>query len=92
MDIKTRHLIIHGRVQGVFFRESMRQKAVELGISGWVRNRRDGTVEAIIQGNPENIHKITEWALKGPPGACVTQLEQSEGKGEFISFERLPSV
>ena len=70
----TRRLIIHGRVQGVGFRWSLYAQATALGLSGWVRNRRDGSVEALLGGPPEAIESLTEWAGHGPPGARVDRL------------------
>lgn len=84
----THHLAIHGHVQGVFFRESMCHKAQQLGITGWVRNRRDGTVEAMIQGSPEAISLIIEWAKTGPEQARVEEVEISTGSGEYADFEK----
>lgn len=81
-------LRIHGRVQGVYFRESMCQKAIELGITGWVRNRRDGTVEAMVQGTAEAVGHMLEWARNGPEMASVTSLEVAEGSGSHSGFER----
>ena len=62
----TLRLVIHGRVQGVFFRDSMRREAIRLGIAGWVRNRSDGTVEATVQGEPDAVEAILRWAHRGP--------------------------
>ena len=70
----TRRLIIHGRVQGVGFRWSLHAQATALGLSGWVRNRRDGSVEALIYGAPEAVELLTEWAWTGPPGARVERV------------------
>jgi acylphosphatase len=76
----TKRLVIHGRVQGVYFRDSMRQLAQQLGVTGWVRNRRDGTVEAMAQGAPIVVDKMIEWAREGPEFAQVTdvQIEDAE--------------
>ena len=63
--MKTLRLAIHGRVQGVFFRDSMRREAL-LGITGWVRNRNDGTVEAAVQGESAAMDAIVGWAHHGP--------------------------
>jgi acylphosphatase len=87
----TRHLVIHGRVQGVYFRDSMRQQARRLGVTGWVRNRRDGTVEAVVSGKPDTIEKITEWARHGPPTAKVTDIQVEDAQGEFDGFDLLPT-
>jgi acylphosphatase len=87
----TRRLAITGRVQGVGFRYSMERKARGLGVAGWVRNRRDGGVEALVQGTPEAVAAITEWARHGPPGALVTDLKESEAGGDYQSFETRPT-
>ena len=84
----TRRLAISGRVQGVFFREAMRQEAARLGVSGWVRNRRDGSVEAVVQGAPAAVEAIVAWARRGPPDAAVGSLEASEAEGDFSGFEK----
>jgi acylphosphatase len=79
----TRRLAIRGRVQGVFFREAMRQEAARLGVAGWVRNRRDGSVEAVVQGAPAAVEAIVAWARRGPPGRGGRPLEASEADGDF---------
>lgn len=85
----ARHLQITGRVQGVGFRYSMQQQAARLGVNGWVRNRRDGSVEALVQGNDQAIAAITEWARRGPPGAQVASVSVSEAAPETAtSFEQ----
>jgi acylphosphatase len=91
MSQATLHLVIHGRVQGVFFRESMRQQAVQLNVNGWARNQADGTVEAVIQGSAESVSKLLEWAQRGPPLAKVTRIDQDAASGEWITFEVRPS-
>ncbi len=83
----AKHLIIHGRVQGVGFRESMRWEAERLGVTGWVRNRRDGTVEAVVAGGAEPVNAIVAWARRGPSAAKVTDLTVSEVEGAFATFE-----
>lgn len=88
----TRHLKIHGRVQGVFFRESMSREALRLGIAGWVRNCRDGTVEAVVQGDPAAVAAILEWARTGPQMAQVEHVESSEAGGEYADFVRLDTA
>ncbi len=70
----TRHLSIHGRVQGIGFRWSLSAQAKALGLSGWVRNRRDGSVEALIRGDVEAVEALTAWAYQGPPGARVERV------------------
>jgi acylphosphatase len=88
----TKHLIVHGRVQGVNFRESMRMEAQRLNVSGWVRNRVDGSVEAMVHGWPDDVSAILDWVRAGPPGARVTQLQVNEATGEYVGFERRPSA
>jgi acylphosphatase len=87
----AKRLHLHGRVQGVYFRESMCQKASELEITGWVRNLADGSVEALVQGSPARVEQIIEWARRGPPLASVEQMEVEEAAGEFADFRRLPT-
>lgn len=82
-------LEIFGRVQGVFFRASTRKKAKNLGVYGWVRNRPDGSVEAVAEGPEEKVEALVEWAKRGPKLARVDNLEvhEEEFAGEFIEFE-----
>ncbi|MDD5058945.1 MAG: acylphosphatase [Sideroxydans sp.] len=84
---KTQHLVIHGRVQGVFFRDSMRREAQHLDVSGWVRNRSDGAVEAVVQGDAGAVDALVRWAHRGPPMAGVERVEIAPGEGEFSNFE-----
>jgi acylphosphatase len=84
----TRRLAIHGVVQGVWFRESMRQEAERLGVSGWVRNRADGSVEAIVQGSAEAVESLVAWARRGPPQARVEGVEVAPAEGDFARFEK----
>jgi len=70
----TRHLSIQGRVQGIGFRWSLSTQAKALGLTGWVRNRRDGSVEALICGAAEAVEALTAWAYRGPPGAHVDRV------------------
>ena len=92
MQQHTRHLVIVGHVQGVGFRYAMVMKAAEIGITGWVRNRQDGTVEAVVQGLPDAVEAVTEWARHGPPGATVTDVQIAEGFGEYVTFETRPTA
>ncbi len=84
--MKTLHLRIHGRVQGVWFRESMRVEAERLGVTGWVRNKLDGTVEAVVQGEDTATDALIEWAHRGPPQAQVDRVEIGEAQGQFSGF------
>lgn len=70
----ARQLLIRGRVQGVGYRMAMTEAAVALGVTGWVRNRRDGTVEALVQGDDAAIERVLAWCRRGPPGANVTAI------------------
>lgn len=90
-DRVTRHLVVFGRVQGVFYREAMRLEAERLGVAGWVRNRRDATVEAVVQGPGEAVEAIIAWAKRGPPDARVAGVEVGEATGEFSGFEKRPT-
>jgi len=83
----TRHLVIVGHVQGIGFRHAMAMKAAEIGITGWVRNRSDGAVEAIVQGSPEAVARMLAWARHGPRSARVDRVEVEPGEGEFSTFD-----
>jgi acylphosphatase len=87
----TKHLIITGRVQGVGFRFYMERKARELGLSGWVRNRRDGAVEAVVQGSSDAVEAIIAWARRGPPSAVVAELRVADASGDYAGFETRPT-
>jgi acylphosphatase len=88
MSTRRATLRIHGKVQGVFFREGSRAEAVRLGLTGWVRNRGDGTVEAIVEGAPDALENFIRWCHRGPPSAHVSLVERAEGEpsGEFRTF------
>ena len=93
---RTLHLRISGRVQGVGYRDALRREAQVNGISGWVRNRRDGTVEAVVQGSPAALEKLLAWAKIGPPAARVTAVSAPGAQGEFdrpySGFDFLPTT
>ena len=84
---KTLRLVIHGRVQGVFFRDSMRREAQRLGVAGWVRNRSDGVVEAAVHGEPADVDAIVRWAHRGPQYAQVERVEIEPDNGSYTNFE-----
>lgn len=83
------HMIISGRVQGVFFRQNTLKKAKELSVLGWVRNLQDGRVEAVFEGEKKKVEEIVNWAKKGPVSAKVenVEIEWQDCKGEFNNFE-----
>ena len=86
--MKRMHVIISGRVQGVFFRAYTRETALALKLNGWVRNLHDGSVEAVFEGEDKNVKTMLEWCKKGPPHAIVTKVDVSEEPhtGEFRDF------
>jgi len=88
------HIFIYGDVQGVFFRANTASTAKKLGISGWVRNRNDGSVEVVAEGNKENLEKLLEYCRHGPEAARVdgVKFEWEEYKREFSDFAAVPSV
>jgi acylphosphatase len=88
MDNIRAHLIIEGRVQGVWFRDSTRNEATRLNLTGWVKNRFDGSVELVAEGSREEVKKLIEWCHHGPPGARVTMVHEinEDYAGEFDSF------
>jgi acylphosphatase len=77
----------------VGYRESMRMVAQALNVTGWVRNRADGSVEALVQGDEPSIERIIAWSHNGPPGASVTWVEPKliEAQQEYMAFSRLPT-
>lgn len=88
----TRHLRITGRVQGVGYRMSMVAVAQQLGVRGWVRNRHDGSVEAMLQASGPVVDDLIAWAHQGPPSARVDAVEITEGAGDFVSFAARPDA
>lgn len=90
---RTVHIRVDGRVQGVGYRAFVEMNAVDLGLTGWVRNRRDGSVEAVLQGAPETIDEMLALCRKGPPAARVDGVEIiGEGVGAFTHFEVRPTA
>jgi acylphosphatase len=83
----AKRLLVTGRVQGVGYRESMRAAAAALGVSGWVRNLRDGRVEAVVCADPGALDAIVAWAQRGPPAARVERVEVEPASGDFTGFE-----
>jgi acylphosphatase len=84
-------LEIRGLVQGVGYRWAMVEEARRLGVRGWVRNRGDGSVEAMVSGSPELVDRLVAWARRGPRSAVVAAVEVFAGEGSFDSFDARPS-
>lgn len=80
-------MIVHGRVQGVFFRDTCQQRAHQQHVGGWVINRPDGSVEAAFEGAPDRVDAMVDWVRQGPPNATVTRVDTAEeavqGQTEF---------
>ena len=87
----AKQLRISGLVQGVGFRYSMAEEARRFGVTGWVRNRSDGTVEAVVDGAPDAVGAMLAWARRGPPSAKVSDVETTEVSGGFERFEMRPT-
>jgi acylphosphatase len=71
-------VLVRGRVQGVFFRGEARSRAESLGLGGWIRNLRDGSVEAVFEGDAERVQSMVDWCRRGPRGAVVESVETAE--------------
>ena len=80
-----RRAIVHGRVQGVFFRDTMRRMAESRGVAGWASNRPDGTVEAVFEGEPQDVESILNFSREGPRGAAVERVDVIEEEPEGLS-------
>ncbi len=89
MDGLRAHVIVHGLVQGVWFRASTREEALRIGVTGWVRNLPDGSVEALFEGEKKKVEEIVGWCHRGPSGAEVSSVDISWEKfrGEFSQFD-----
>lgn len=89
----TRKLRIHGEVQGVWYRAWSAETARELGLRGWVRNRRDGTVEMLVHGDAEAVERMIARCREGPPAARVKRIDVEETEEEApVGFEKRPSA
>jgi len=80
-----RRVIVHGFVQGVYFRDSTRRLSQQRGVAGWVRNRWDGTVEAVFEGEPEAVEQLVAFMDEGPRGAAVDRIEVFEEEPEGLT-------
>jgi acylphosphatase len=88
-DAVRRRIVVHGRVQGVFFRDSTQRKASREGLSGWVRNCPDGSVEAVLEGEPEAVERVLRFLREGPRGAEVERVEELEEEPEGLTGFRV---
>ena len=80
-----KRVVVHGDVQGVFFRDSTRREASAHGVSGWVRNTGEGTVEAVFEGDPDAVERMVQFARRGPRGARVERVDASDEDPEGLS-------
>ncbi|HSD23123.1 MAG TPA: acylphosphatase [Solirubrobacterales bacterium] len=80
-----RRVVVTGRVQGVFFRDTTRRRAEAAGVAGWVSNRPDGTVEAVFEGDPEAVDQLVEFSRRGPAGADVQSVDVVDEAPEGLS-------
>jgi len=97
LPVATAHLSIHGIVQGVGYRDAFSLQALERGVHGWVRNRRDGSVEAVIQGDAYAVEAVIRWAGRGPAAARVDRLDNRAASTDEAAtvqpgFRRLPTA
>ncbi|WP_341318947.1 acylphosphatase [Paraburkholderia sp. IMGN_8] len=93
--LETRLVRVRGAVQGIGYREACVRRAHSLGVTGWVRNRMDGSVEAMLQGSPEQLANMCAWLSEGMSAALVEELEVTEVPPPFLRFdifERLPTL
>ena len=88
-DVARSRVVVHGQVQGVFFRDTCRRKAEARGVAGWVTNRPDGAVEAVFEGDPDDVAALVEFCRDGPRGADVSSVEESSEEPEGLSGFRI---
>ena len=89
VPIVRKRVVVHGRVQGVFFRDTTRRTAQQHGVAGWVRNTWDGTVEAVFEGEPPDVDALVAFLREGPSGAHVERVDVSEEEPEGLSGFRV---
>jgi acylphosphatase len=88
LTVVARRVVVHGRVQGVFFRETVRRRAYRAGVAGWVRNNDDGSVEALFEGDPDDVEVMVRFAGIGPSGAYVESVDVEDVEpAELRGFE-----
>ena len=83
--MERKRVVVHGFVQGVYFRDTIRRLAQQRGVAGWVTNRWDGAVEAVFEGDPEAVERLVEFMREGPRGAHVERVEVSEEEPEGLA-------
>ena len=88
-EVRAARVLVAGRVQGVFFRDTCARRARAEGVAGWVRNRADGRVEAWFEGGPQAVENMVRWCRDGPPGADVDGVEVSEEQPASLSAFRI---
>ena len=85
----SKHVVVHGQVQGVFYRQGAEDAANEIGVAGWVRNRDDGSVEMVVEGADDAVDRMVAWAREGSPQARVTSVDVSDTEPQGLrSFEQ----
>jgi acylphosphatase len=87
VSVLVRRIVVSGRVQGVGFRYALADEARARGVEGWVRNRRDGSVEGVLAGPQASVDAVIEWARHGPPAARVTAVDVEPAEGSYDGFE-----
>jgi acylphosphatase len=88
-DVARRHLVVHGHVQGVFFRDTCRHQAEARGVAGWIANRPDGAVEAVFEGKADDVDALVEFCRQGPRGAEVRSVDETSEEPEGLSGFRI---
>jgi acylphosphatase len=89
VQVIRRRAIVHGQVQGVFFRDTTRRMARSRGVAGWVRNNPDGSVEAVFEGDPDGVEAMVRFCEEGPRGAHVERVEVTEEEPENVDGFRV---
>jgi acylphosphatase len=88
-DVARRHLVVHGHVQGVFFRDTCRRQAEARGVAGWIANRPDGAVEAVFEGKADDVDALVAFCRQGPRGAEVRSVDETSEEPEGLSGFRI---
>jgi acylphosphatase len=84
-DVARSHVVVHGHVQGVFFRDSCRREADARGVAGWITNRPDGAVEAVFEGEPDAVASLVDFCRRGPRGADVGSVDETSEEPEGLT-------